>query len=151
LPRSAETTPLTKYVAIAVMGTILFSVVANFAEIAYVTNTVYGEPTQKDEMRAAEGLQSMGLRAGDPVAVIGDGTVDYWARLDRFKIVAEIFSPEPNQVQFWSEPWERRKVAYECLHRAGARVVVVWSPPNGVDPGWEKIANTNYYAYFLAK
>ena len=93
----------------------------------------------------------MGLRAGDPVAVIGDGTVDYWARLGRLKIVAEIFSPEPNQVQFWSEPWQRRKAAYECLRRAGAKVVVVWSPPHGVDPGWEKIANTNYYAYLLAK
>lgn len=151
LPNNAKSPPLTKYVAIAVMGTILFSVAANLAETAYVTNTVYGYPTQKDEMRAAEGLQSMGLRAGDPVAVIGDGTVDYWARLDRFKIVAEIFSPEPNQVQFWSEPWERRKAAYECLSRAGARVVVVWSPPHGVDPGWKKIANTNYYAYLLQK
>ncbi|HXC41990.1 MAG TPA: hypothetical protein VNY51_00540 [Candidatus Dormibacteraeota bacterium] len=151
LPRNAEAMSLTKYMTIAVTGTILLSVVANLAETAYVTDTVYGYPTQKDEMRAAEGLQNMGLRAGDPVAVIGDGTVDYWARLDRFKLVAEIFSPEPNQVQFWSEPWERRKVAYECLRRAGARVVVVWSPPHGVDPGWEKIANTNYYAYLLQK
>jgi hypothetical protein len=151
LPRNADAAPLTKYVAIAVMGTILFSVAANLAETAYVTNTVYGYPTQRDEMRAAEGLKDMGLRLGDPVAVIGDGTVDYWARLDRFKIVAEIFSPEANQVQFWSEPWERRKSAYECLRRAGARVVVVWSPPHGAEPGWEKIANTNYYAYFLAK
>jgi hypothetical protein len=151
LPRNAETAAPIKYVAIGVMGSILFSVVANLAETTYVTNTVYGYPTQKDQMRAAVGLQSMGLRAGDSVAVVGDGTTDYWARLDRFKIVAEIFSPEPGQVQFWSQPWERRKLAYDCLSRAGARVVVVWSPPSGMDPGWQKIANTNYYVYFLAK
>jgi hypothetical protein len=151
LPRNSETVRPIKYIAIGVMGSILFSVVANLAETAYVTNTVYGYPTQKDEMKAAVGLHGMGLRAGDPVAVIGDGTTEYWARLDRVKIVAEIFSPEAGQVQFWSQPWERRKLAYECLSRAGAKVVVVWSPPKGMDPGWQKIANTNYYAYFLAK
>jgi hypothetical protein len=151
LPRNAQTTKPIRYIAIGVMGSVLLSVLANLAETTYLTNTVYGYPTQKDEMRAAVGLQGMGLRTGDSVAVIGDGTTAYWARLDRFKIVAEIFSPEANQVQFWSQPWERRKLAYECLSRAGAKVVVAWSPPGGVDPGWQKIANSNYYAYFLAK
>jgi hypothetical protein len=151
LPRNVETVPVTKYVAIAVMGTILFSVGGFLAEQAYIAHTVYDYPMQKDQMKAAEGLQGMGLRAGDPVAVIGDGTTDYWARLGRFKIVAEVFSPEAGRLKFWSESWERRKQAYECLSRAGAKVVVVWDPPSGVDPGWKQIANTNYYAYFLGK
>ena len=151
LARNTQNAPLTKYVAAGVMATILFSVVARLAETAYMANTVYGDAMPKDELGAAEGLQRMGLRAGDPVASIGDGTVDYWARLGRFKVVAEVFSPEAGHLRFWSESWERRRQAYECLRRSGAKVVVVWAPPNGVDPGWQQIGTTNYYAYFLAK
>lgn len=151
LPRNTQTAHLTKYVAAGVLATILFSVVARLGETAYMANTVYGDAMPKDELRAAEGLQSMGLRAGDPVASIGDGTVDYWARLGRFKVVAEVFSPEAGRLRFWSESWERRRQAYECLRRSGAKVVVVWAPPSGVDPGWQQIGTTNYYAYFLAK
>ena len=152
LPKNTQSAPLLKYVAAGVMATILFSVVARLAETAYMANTVYGDAMPKDELRAAEGLQSMGLRAGDPVASIGDGTIDYWARLGRFKIVAEVFSPDAGKLRFWSESWERRKLAYECLGRSGAKVVVVWNPPeSGMDPGWKQIAKTNYYAYFLTK
>jgi hypothetical protein len=149
LPKTALTLPLSQYVVTAVIASILFSVTAHLAETAYVTMTVDGYPTQKDEIRAAEGLQNMGFRAGDPMAFIGDGTIAYWARLGRFKIVAEVFSPEPGKLRFWSESWERRQLVYECLGRATAKVVVVWDPPNGIDPGWKQIANTNYYAHFL--
>jgi hypothetical protein len=145
--KSAETA--TRSITLGVFATIVLSVAANLAETAYVTNTVYDYPLHKDEMRAAEGLQDMGLRAGDPVAEIGDGTSAYWARLARLKIVAEVFSPEAGRGKFWSEPWERRKIAYECLRRAGAKAVVVWAPPEGVDPGWKQVANTNYYIYWL--
>jgi hypothetical protein len=64
------------------MATILFSVAAHLAETAYLSLTVYSDPMQKDQMKAAEGLQSMGLRAGDPVEIVGDGTAAYWAAWD---------------------------------------------------------------------
>jgi hypothetical protein len=98
------------------------------------------------------GLHNLGLRAGDDVAVIGDGTINFWARLGRFRIVAEVFSPDAGSRKFWSESWERRKLAYEWLGRSGAKVVVVWGPPeSGMDPGWKQIANTSYYVRFLTK
>jgi hypothetical protein len=150
VPRNSQTETVTKYVTIAVVASILFTVVAFLTDTVYTTLTVHSYPSQTDEIRTTEGLQSMGLRSGDRVAMIGDGTIAYWARLGRFKLVAEVFSPEPGKVQFWSESWERRKLAYECFSRAGAKVVVVWDPPlGGMDPGWKQIAKTNYYAYFL--
>jgi hypothetical protein len=85
------------------------------------------------------------------VATIGDGTVSYWARLGRFKIVAEAFSPDSGQRQFWGESPEHRHQAYECLRRSGAKVVVAWAPPETMDPGWKQISTTNYYLYSLAK
>lgn len=95
----------------------------------------------------------MGLRAGDRIAVIGDGMTDFWARLGRFKIVSEVYSPESGRRQFWAASWERRNLAYECLGRTGAKAVVVRDPPTGddIDPGWKRIANTTYYAHFLPK
>jgi hypothetical protein len=150
LPRNEHTARLSKYVAIAAMATVLFSVTAYLADAAYMSMTVYSDPMQKDQMRAAEGLRSMGLHTGDPVAIIGDGTTDYWAHLGRFKIVAEAFSPDAGSRRFWSEPRERRNLAYECLRRAGAKVVVAWNPPeSGIDPSWKRVASTNYYVQFL--
>jgi hypothetical protein len=46
---------------------------AHLAQTAYATMPVDGFPAAKDQMAAAVGLQSMGLHAGDQVAVIGDG------------------------------------------------------------------------------
>ena len=150
LPQNEHRRPVVRYVTAAVMATILLAVMVNLAETAYITMTVYGFPTQKNQMEAAVGLQNMGLRAGEPVAVIGDGATAFWARLGQFKIVAEVFSPDAGNRQFWSEPQERRDLAYGYLARTGAKAVVVWNPPeSSLDLGWKQIANTNYYVHFL--
>jgi len=139
LPKNEETSGFSKYVTAAVMATPLFSVLAHLAQTAYPTMTVDGFPAAKDRMEAAVGLQSMGLHAGDQGAVIGDGMTAVWARLGRFKVVSEIYSPAAGNRQFWSESPERRSVAYEYLRRRGAKMVVVWSPPeSGLDPGWKQ-------------
>jgi hypothetical protein len=152
LPKNEQVGPVAKYVAAAVITTILFSVVAHLAETAYKTLTVGSDPLQKEQIEAAAGLQAMGLRAGDRIAVIGEGSFQVWARPARFKIVAEVYSPDPGNRLFWSESWGNRNLAYESLSRTGAKVVVVWNPPaSGIDPGWMRIAKTNYYAHFLAK
>jgi hypothetical protein len=150
LPKSEQSPRLVKYLTAVVMATLLFSVVAHLAETAYTTMTVYSIPTPKDQMETAKALQNLGLHAGDRVAVIGEGMFAFWARLGRFKISSEIFSPEIGNRLFWSESLERRKLAYKCLSRTGAKVVVVWNPPpDGMDPGWKQISSTNFYMRFL--
>ncbi len=151
LPREAQRMPAMKYITAGVMGSILFSIVAFLAEAAYVTNTVYDYPTNKDYVRAADGLRSMGFQAGEKVAIVGDGDTQYWARLGKFKIVAEVFAPDAERLPFWSESVGRRRMAYECFRRAGAKIAVVWSPPASMDPGWERIGNTNYYMRYLTQ
>jgi hypothetical protein len=152
LPKNEQFSAITKHVTAAIIATILFSVVAHVAETAYKTMTVDGNPSQKDQLEAAVGLQSMGLKAGDRLAVIGDGSFDIWARLARFKIVSEVSSVDPGNREFWASSWERRSLVYQKLRDTGAKVVVVWSPPaNGMDPGWRKVASTNYYAHYLSK
>ncbi len=152
LPKNAQANLLAKRVGIGVMATILFSVAASVGETAYTAFTVRDYPRQKEQLEAAEGLRDMGLRSGERVAVVGDGMTAFWARLGRFKIVSEVYSPENGNRQFWAASRERKGLAYECLSSSGARVVVVWSPPvNDMDPGWKQIARTNYYAHFLPR
>jgi hypothetical protein len=152
LPSNEQTSRFTKYVTAAMMVTILFTVVTHLAQTAYATMTVDGFPSPKDQMEAAVGLQRLGLAAGDRVAVIGDGSFDVWARLGRFVIVSEVSSFDPGNREFWSTPWDRRKVAYDCLRGTGAKLLVVWNPPeSGVDPGWKPIPNTRYWVRLLTQ
>lgn len=152
LRKNEEPSQVARFVTAAVIITILFSVAVHLAGTAYTTLSVGGSPSQREQMATAAGLQNMGLHAGDSVAVIGDGMTDFWARLGRFKIVSEVFSPDAGNRSFWSESWERRKLAYQCMSQAGAKLVVVWSPPeSGMDSGWKQIGSTNYYARILPK
>ena len=145
LPREEQRLRVMKYITAGVMASILFSVLGCLTEAGYVSNTVYDYPTDKDHVRVAEDLRGLGFGAGEKVAVIGDGDHEYWALLGKFKIVAEVYAADPEKLVFWGEPWQRRKMAYECFRRAGAKIAVVWSPPENMDAGWERIGNTNYY------
>jgi len=146
VPKDERLQVISKYVALAVVATMLLSVVGHIADTAYVTMTVGAAPSSQDQVKAAVGLQAMGLRAGDKVAVIGDGGTNHWARLGRFRIVAEA----PSVNEFWSSSPERRHLAYECLSSTGSRAVVAWAPAvSTLDSHWQRISDTNYYAYFF--
>lgn len=151
LPRHSTLASLSNYLAAAIVSALLLTVVGHLAENAYENFTVSAEPSGKDEVKAAVGLREMGLHAGDKTAVIGRGITHHWARMGRFRIVAEAVSPGVSR-DFWALPPQRRDLAYDCLRRAGARLVVAWDPPaNALDARWKQISNTNYYAYFFPK
>ncbi len=140
---------VSKYVCAAVAFTILLSVAGHMADVAYAKFTVGAEPSSKDQIKVAAELQSLGLRQGDEVAVIGYGLTNHWARLGRFRIVAEAASGGGD---FWASSPERRNAAYECMKGAGARAVIAWSPPSSaIDARWKQISDSQYYAYFLPK
>jgi len=152
-PKDSGLGRISNYVATAVALVALVSVLGHIANTAYDTMTVTAEPSGQDQIRTAVGLENLGLRAGDKVSVIGLGNDDHWARLGRFKIVSEIAVAGIEARQFWAVPAERRDLAYECLRRTGAKVVVAWNPPSDAkdDPRWKKIAGTDYYALFLSR
>ena len=90
LPKDSRLESVSKRVAAAVAVTLLLTVVGHIADTAYTKLTVGSEPSGRDEVKAAVGLESMGLRVGDKAAVVGKGITNHWARLGRFKIVAEV-------------------------------------------------------------
>jgi hypothetical protein len=153
LPKDAKLERMSKYVAAAVAVVVLASVVGHIADTAYANLTVGEKPPAKDQVKTAIGLENLGLRAGDKVAVVGLGNDDHWARLGRFRIVAEAAVLGVDAREFWAASPERRNLAYECLSRSGAKVVVAWNPPSSAkeDPRWKQISDTGYYAYFFTK
>jgi hypothetical protein len=152
LPDGLRMESVSKYVCAAVAFTILLSVAAHLADVAYANFTVGAEPSSKDQIKVAAELQSLGLRPGDKVAVVGYGLTNHWARLARLRIIAEAASGGPASRDFWASSPERRNAAYECLQGAGARVVIAWGPPSSaLDARWKQISDSQYYAYFFTK
>ncbi len=150
LPKDDKLERIAKYVAAAVAISIALSVAAHLVDQGYTNMTVGAEPSPKDQLIAALGLERMGLRAGDKVAVVGYGNLNHWARLGRFRIVAEAAASGLPAREFWASSPERRALAYERLSSTGARAVIAWNPPaSAKEPRWKKISDTNYYAYFF--
>lgn len=102
------------------------------------------EPTSTlNDSLVAEQLWGMGARPGDKVAVIGDGTGAYWARLGKFRIVAEIMNMGHGTQQFWNSSPERKESIYRALASAHAKFVVSRCS-DMVPNGWRNIANTGF-------
>ncbi len=100
---------------------------------------------------AADQLRHMGAQPGDMVAVIGDGTGAFWARLGKLRIVAEIMDANHGSREFWNAPEEMQQQAYDAFTRAHAKLVVASCPPSppGSLTGWESIAGTPYCVRLL--
>ena len=105
-----------------------------------------GPDSRLQDVIAAEQLDRMGLHAGDKVAVIGDGTGAYWARLGKLRIVAEIMGANHGSKEFWDAPIEVQQPVYETFGRTRARAVVSTCPlsQSGPPAGWEKLSGTSY-------
>ncbi len=133
------------YVAIAVFITIALATAD--VTLRYATHHLAiagsGPNSAWQDVLAAEQLQKMGARPGDRVAVIGDGTGAYWARLAKLRIVAEVMGANHGSAQFWESPEEARERVYAAFAGAGASRAVS-SCPSNVSNGWQRIAGTDY-------
>ena len=133
------------YVALAVFITMVLG--TSDVTLRYATHHLAipgsGPNSTWQDVVAAEHLQKIGLRPGDRVAVIGDGTGAYWARLAKLRIVAEVMGANHGPAEFWGSSAETRQEVYAAFVRAGA-VLTVSSCPSDAPAGWQPIAGTNY-------
>jgi hypothetical protein len=133
------------YVAIAVFITMALGTAD--VTLRYVTNHLAipgsGPNSTWPDVVAAEQLQKMGARPGDRVAVIGDGTGAYWARLAKLRIVAEVMGANHGSAQFWESPEETKERVYAAFAGAGASFAVA-SCPSRASNGWQAISGTDY-------
>ncbi|HBB31241.1 MAG TPA: hypothetical protein DDZ80_28230 [Cyanobacteria bacterium UBA8803] len=113
---------------------------------------IWQNPGEPIHWKIAQGLQQLGVEAGEPVAILGsyhDGSRYYWARLARVKIVAEIDDVK----SFWEADDLTRAKIYETIAQTGAKVIVQKLgeklPISLSASDWQEINDTDCYAYFV--
>jgi hypothetical protein len=136
------------YVTLAVFSMLALST-ADYT-VRIVTNHLaipgVGPNSTWQDVVAAEHLWQAGIRPGDKIAVILDGSGAYWARLAKLRIVAEIMDMNHGSREFWNAPVEIKQNVYGVLARAHATVVVASCPacPPEIPDGWQHIVGTPY-------
>jgi hypothetical protein len=130
------------YVAIAVFITMTLSLLDLTLRYAthHLVNEGAGPNSTIEEVTAAEDLLNAGTRPYDKVAVIGDSTGTYWARLAKVRIIAEVGGSGGSE-GFWKLPPDTRRRVYGALSNIHARLVMARCPAETVD-GWERVAGT---------
>jgi hypothetical protein len=115
--------------------------------------TALPHPWYNPQMVAvAQGLQAMGVHAGDEVACMGAIACldrNYWARLAGVRILTEVYNPGPNLFQQWQGLPNRQQVE-DIVKAQGAKVLVAQFDPGAVSAGasadWVRLGETAFYA-----
>ncbi|HYM06044.1 MAG TPA: hypothetical protein VEU11_05740 [Terriglobales bacterium] len=98
----------------------------------------------------ASGLEKMGVRPGDRVALIGQGADASWARPARVRIVADTGAWDG--YRFWTADPSVRDRAIKTFAGAGAEAIVAEdSNMEALPANWQRIGATNDYVYLLSK
>lgn len=145
LANSDSVRRMAQFLAVAMVVTILLSV----ADGTMHAIRAGGPYSARDQIVVADGLEKMGLRAGDHVAILGDGNWAYWARLGKLKIVSTVMSRDTPT--FWAETPEQKEEIYRLLAGTGATAVVsAQVPASDAGSGWKRIGATKYYLRWLS-
>jgi hypothetical protein len=136
------------YVAVAVFITMTLATIDYAVRVVTHHFAIPGSIPNStvQDARAAEQLWRIGVRPGTKVAVIGDGTDAYWARLAKLRIVAEIMDTNNGAKEFWSAPEEVKQNVYQAFAQTHAELLVTSCPPNPspIPTGWQRLEGTPY-------
>jgi hypothetical protein len=156
LPEGKPSIRLIRYASIIMIAFMIFSIVLfslegyldlNGTEDPRQTATVQARPPSWPGEVTGE-LQLAGLQEGDPVGVIGYAFDSFWARLGRFKIVAEMLRGDAKE--FWFHPEEAQPQVIEAFAGTGVKAIVAENvPSHAFLPGWDQIGDSNYFVYIL--
>jgi hypothetical protein len=128
---------------------VLFSIVtvaAGFMLVEALTVTPPAMPARL-HYEVAQRIQALGLKPGDPVAIV-TGDLDYfWARLAGARVTMQVDFGDPAcpDCRGLQTEWEKAK---PILAANGVLMVVSPCIPGVVDqPGWQQLGATGVYAY----
>jgi hypothetical protein len=95
-----------------------------------------------------ERVREAGVLPGDRVAILGrKGAHEFWARLGRVRIVAQI----PDEDAFFAADVKVQNEVRAALARTGARVLMYRRASRSrIGPEWRRLGRTDYYISMLA-
>jgi hypothetical protein len=127
----------------------IVSVAAGLMLVEAVTVTPAAAGSARLQYEIAERTQTLGLKRGDPVAIV-TGDLDYfWARLAGARIIMQVDFGKSGCPDCQKLPPEWAK-AKQILAANGVVLVVSPCIPGVVDqPGWQQLGATGAFAYRL--
>lgn len=149
-PQRAETRLLPGIAAALAIALMLPSLDLTYDESGHVLRAFAGRDDRNETAISARSMRRLGLHPGDEVGRIGTGFYDYWARLARVRIIAEV--PDSDVGQFWAADSATQAEVLQTFARAGAKAVVAQSVPEWVDTsGWLCVdGEEDYVVRFVA-
>jgi len=153
LPVSQESRRLVACVTIAMLTVMMITTGFPIALQAGSTahDLIRGRyPWPYEQWQVAEGLNRIGVQSGDKVAFMGYAFRNSWARLARVRIVAEM--PAAEVGSFWAADSLVKSQITKTFASTGAVAIVTKNVPSSVSTtDWQRIGNTDYYAYILSR
>lgn len=132
-------------IALVVMGIQIFEDAAlqAYRIMAGVEAPIYSQTVEE--------LHQLGLKSGDPIAVVGRSQANssiYWTRLGRMRIIAET----PNATKFWSVDAASRNKVLQAFEKTGVKAVFSGEAGMAINEmGWQKLESGVGYIYFSNK
>lgn len=115
-----------------------------------IASHIYGAyaPHRNESLEAAQGLEALGIKAGDPVARISPSNSELTVeRILRVEIVAEV--DHTRSSEFWSAPVPTQEALLQTFAGRGVKAVIATSPVlNGANQSeWLHLGSTQYWAW----
>jgi Dolichyl-phosphate-mannose-protein mannosyltransferase len=94
-----------------------------------------------DHIVAARNLEAMGIRPGDQIATVGAPFVDFYARIARLRVVAQV----SDEAAFWKLPQPQSEAIENALAKTGAKALVAKDRPSAFqEHSWRQIPGTRF-------
>jgi hypothetical protein len=94
-----------------------------------------------DHVVAARNLEAMGMRAGDQIATVGAPFVDFYARIARLRVIAQV----SDEAAFWKLPEQEADAVEGALAKTGAKALVARDRPGAFqEHSWRQIPGTRF-------
>jgi hypothetical protein len=127
----------------------LVSIVAVISFITYIPDQIFsshpgrGWNARNLQLDVANKARELGIRKGSRVALVGDESDIYWARLAGVKVDIQI--PLPDTAAYWTMPDAARDSLNSRIASSGANAIVAsWTDPPAGLTNWIRVNGTRY-------
>jgi hypothetical protein len=142
-PAVSRLLPRRALLAIAACG--LIPIVCSICGQTIKAN-LFRRAEEMEQRRVAIALQQLGLKPGDRIALLGRGCNARFARLGRFKIIAEALRQD-GEIPLWAQRPEFEMQAVEALKKTEPKAIVRDIPAKFESSlNWKVIPNTQFAA-----
>ena len=132
---------------LTVIGVISFATYV--IDRATTAGTNDGIRTPHLQWQVAQRVNALRLTPGSRVALVGDESDTYWARLSRVQVAVQI--PLSEAPVYWSLSAEERDRYHQLLQRSGVKALVAsWTTPPDSLRGWSKVEGTRFSVFSLS-